>query len=289
MLTKTTPRSTSIIEDSNGVPLAEDTLQLNRWTEYCKELYNYPINPDPSVLAHNGNHNTDTDDELPILESEVVNAIKTLKEGKSPGIDNIPSELIKHGGTAIIRMFTAICQKAWVSKSWPKQWTKSLIIPIAKKGDLKKCKNYRTLSLICHSSKLLLTIILKRLNLQIERVLSEEQAGFRKGRSTVEQVFNCRNIIENLDIQKDLYHNLIDFKKAFDREYHEGMWCALCKFGINNDIIMMIKSLYANSTSAVLLNNMVGPLFNITVGLRRGCLLSPTLFNLFLEEIRSEI
>ena len=138
ILTKTTPRSTSIIEDRNGVPLAKDTLKLNRWTEYCKELYNYPINPDPSVLAHNGNHNIDTDDELPILESEVVNAIKTLKEGKSPGIDNIPSELIKHGGTAIIRMHTAICQKAWVSKSWPKQWTKSLIIYIAKKVTLRK-------------------------------------------------------------------------------------------------------------------------------------------------------
>ena len=102
-------------------------MKLNRWTEYCKELYNYPINPDPSVLAHNENQNTYTDDELPILESEVVNAIKSLKEGKSPGIDNIyvyigiPSELIKHGGTAIIRMLTAICQKAWVSKSWPKQ------------------------------------------------------------------------------------------------------------------------------------------------------------------------
>ena len=52
---------------------------------------------------------------------------------------------------------------------------------------------------------------------------------------------------------------------------------------------MMIKSVYANSTSAVLLNNMAGPFFNTTVGLRQGCLLSPTLFNLFLEEIMSEI
>ena len=121
-------------------------------------------------------------------------------------------------------------------------------------------------------------------------MLSEEQAGFRKGRSTVEQVFNCRNIIEkHLDSQKDIYHNCIDFKKAFDRVYHEGMWSALCKFGINNDIIMMIKSLYANSTSAVILTNMAGPFFNTTVGLRQGCLLSPTLFNLFLEEIMIEI
>ena len=95
-----------------------------------------------------------------------------------------------------------------------KKWTESLIVPIPKKGNLRKCENYRTLSLICHSSKILLRIILNRLTSQAEEVLSEEQAGFRKGRSTTEQIFNCRNLIEkHLESQKDLYHNFIDFKK----------------------------------------------------------------------------
>ena len=103
----------------------------------------------------------------------------------------------------MVRILTTLCQKSWSSKIWPSQWTKSLIIPIPKKGDLKKCKNYRTLSLICHSSKILLSIILKRLNPHVEEILSEEQAGFRKGRSAIKQVFNCRNIIEkHLDSQK---------------------------------------------------------------------------------------
>ena len=86
----------------------------------------------------------------------------------------------------------------------------------------------------------------------VEEILSEEQVGFRKGRSTIEKVFNCRNIIEK---HLDLFHNFIDFKKAFDRIYHDGLWSALYKFGIQNDIIMMIKSLYENSTSLVILNN----------------------------------
>ena len=60
----------------------------------------------------------------------------------------------------------------------------------SKKGNLRKCENYRTLSLICHSSNILLRSILNRLTSQAEEGLSEEQAGFRKGRSTTEQIFN---------------------------------------------------------------------------------------------------
>ena len=82
MLTKTTPRSTSIIENIYGTPLAEDSMILKRWTEYCNDLYNHQINPDISVLNSNANLNTYMEEKLHILESEVIEAIKTLKEGK---------------------------------------------------------------------------------------------------------------------------------------------------------------------------------------------------------------
>ena len=93
-------------------------------------------------------------------------------------------------------MFTELCQKSWSMKKCPAQWTQSLVIPIPKIGNLRKCKNYRTLSLISHSSKIMLRIILNRLNPQVECILSDEQAGFRKGKSTVEQIFNCRILME---------------------------------------------------------------------------------------------
>ena len=84
---------------------------------------------------------------LQILECEVRDAIPTLKNGKSPGLYKIPSEL-KHEGESLIEIFVTLCQHIWTTKKWPEQWTKSLIMPIPKKDDTRKCSNYRTLILI---------------------------------------------------------------------------------------------------------------------------------------------
>ena len=70
------------------------------------------------------------------------------------------------------------------------------MIPVPKKVNLRKCPNYRTISLISHSSKILLTIILNRMNPQVECILSVEQAAFRKGRSMFEHILNYRNLME---------------------------------------------------------------------------------------------
>ena len=90
---------------------------------------------------------------------------------------------------------------------------------------------------------------------------------------------------KHIENNKDVYHNFIDFKKAFDRVWHKGLWQSMYNFGISQDIIEIIKSLYSSSTSAVLINNVTGSFFNTTVGVRQGCLLSTVLFNIFLEQI----
>ena len=113
----------------------------------------------------------------------------------------------------------------------------------------------------------MLHVILSRLKSKAEELLSEEQAGFRVGRSTVEQIFNCRVLIEkHLQHQKDLFHNFIDFKKAFDRVWHQGLWQVLRNFNIEEGLVLMIKTLYDNASSAVLLNNKIGEFFRTTVG-----------------------
>ena len=290
-LTNPIKRKTMIIEDENqnNKRIADNESLLKTWTEYCNNLYNYPIKPNINKLTNRNQNNTDIEETLPILKSEVENAIYMLKNDKTPGNDNISGELIKHGGESIIKIYTEICQNIWKTKIWPDQWTKSLIIPIPKKGDTKKCSNYRTLSLIPHPSKILLRIILNRLIPQAEQILAEEQAGFRKSRSTIEQILNSRIIMEkHIEIEKNVYHNYIDFKKAFDRVWHKGLWSVMGHFGISNEIIRIIESLYDNSNSAVILNNKTGDFFHTTVGVRQGCLLSPVLFNIFLEQIMQE-
>ena len=89
---------------------------------------------------------------------------------------------------------------------------------MTKEGNLLQCQNYRTISLISHPRKVMPRIILSRLKPQVEKIFAEEQAGFRAGRSTTEQIFNLRNHCEKyLQHQQDLYHVFVDFKKAFDR------------------------------------------------------------------------
>ena len=80
----------------------------------------------------------------------------------------------------------------------------------------------------------------------------------------------------------------MDFKKAFDRVWHAALWATMNLYNINGNIIKLIKNLYNKATSAVYLNNSIGDWFKTTVGVRQGCFLSPTLFNIFLERIMED-
>ena len=84
----------------------------------------------------------------------------------------------------------------------------------------------------------MLKIILSRLKPQAEKIIAEEQAGFRAGRSTTEQIFNLRILYEKyLQHQKDLYHVFIDFKTAFDRVWHAALWATMKKYNISTNLI----------------------------------------------------
>ena len=112
---------------------------------------------------------------------------------------------------------------------------------------------------------------------------------FRAGRSTTEQIFNLRILCEKyLQHQQNLYHVIIDFKKAFDRVWHAALWATMRKYNISANLVCTIEQLYDKATSAVQMNGSIGEWFSTTVGVRQGCLLSPTLFNIFLERIMSD-
>ena len=104
------------VHDRSGKCLTEERQILNRWTEYCSELYSYKASGDPSVLNC---PKTDTEDDHPILRREVETAVHSLKKGKSAGVDNIPAELVQAGGEDVITALTTICNKIWQTGEWP--------------------------------------------------------------------------------------------------------------------------------------------------------------------------
>ena len=96
---------------------------------------------------------------------------------------------------------------------------------------------------------------------QAEKIISEEQAGFRAGMSTREQIFNLRILCEKYyQHQQDLYHVFIDFKKAFDRVWDAALWATM-KYNISTNLIRVIKNLYDKATSAILFNSSIGDWF----------------------------
>ena len=107
-LTTVKQRKATIIQDRAGKCLTEEQQILNRWTEYCTELYNQKANGDPSILDC---PRTDTDHH--ILRKEVEAAVQSLKKGKSAGVNNIPAELVQPGGEDVITALTTICNKIW--------------------------------------------------------------------------------------------------------------------------------------------------------------------------------
>ena len=150
------------------------------------------------------------------------------------------------------------------------------------------CSSARTTELSASSvirPQVMLKVILNRLKPQAEEIIAEEQAGFRAGRSTTEQIFNHRILCEKyLQHQQNLYHVFIDFKKAFDRVWHAALWANMRKLNISANLVRTIEQLYDKATSAVQINGSIGEWFKTTVGVRQGkypCLLSPTLFNIF--------
>jgi len=155
----TTPKSNRIstIKDKNGEVVTSKEDIEKCWIEYAKELHNYRIKTDRNILTtlKHSAPTSDIDRTPNITHSEVTEAINHLKKGKAAGIDNIPAKLLKTD-TTTVNILHSICNKIWQSGVWPTQWTKSIAVPLPKKGDLQNCSNYRTISLISHHSKVML-------------------------------------------------------------------------------------------------------------------------------------
>ena len=153
-----------------------------------------------------------------------------------------PTELVQAGGQDVITALTTICNKIWQTGEWPTPWTQFLVIKLPKKSNLQQYQNYRIISRINHPSKVMLKITLNRLKPQAGKIITEEQAGLRAGRSTTEQIFNLRIFCEKyFQHQQDLYHVFVDVKKASDRVWHAALWATMKKYNISTNLIRVIK------------------------------------------------
>ena len=115
---------------------------------------------------------------------------------KASRSDGIPVELFQILKDDDVKVLHSICQQIWKAQQQPQDWKRSVSIPISKKGNAKACSNNCTIALISHACKVMLKILQARLQQYMNRELPDDQAGFRKGGGTRDQIANICWIIE---------------------------------------------------------------------------------------------
>jgi hypothetical protein len=174
--------------------------------------------------------------------SGVEISIEKLKRYKSPGTDQIRSELIQAGGNTLRSEIHKLINCIWNKEELPEQWKESIIVQIYKKGDKMDCSNYREISLLSTSYKILSNILLSRLTPYVDEIIGDHQCAFRRNRSTTDQIFFIRQILEKKWEYNGTVHRLfIDFRKAYDSVRREVLYKILIEFGIPRKLVRLIK------------------------------------------------
>ena len=156
------------IKDRNGMDPTEAEDIKKRWQKYTEDLYKTELhNPDnhDAVITHL---------EPDILECEVKWALGSITINEASIGDGLSVELFQILKDDAVKVLHSICQQTWKTQQWPQDWKRSVFIPIPKKGNAKECSNYHTITLISHTSKVMLKILQARLQQYMNRKLPDD-------------------------------------------------------------------------------------------------------------------
>ena len=178
-----------------------------------------------------------------------------------------------------VKVLTDLFKDIWEREVIPQDWDKGLIVKLPKKGNLQNCDNWRGITLLSVPSKAFCRILLDRIDAAIDRMLRQEQAGFRRGRSCIDQIFALRNIIEQcVEWNTPLHINFIDFRKAFDSLHRDTLWKIVRAYGVPPKLVTLIGLFYRHFECSVIVSGEPSTWFTVESGVRQGCTISPILF-----------
>ena len=226
--------------------------------------------------------------DINITIDDVTDALGQAKLNKSPGIDNITNELLKNGGDGLNKSIFQLFFRLIKLESTPQEWNKGIIIPIHKKGSKNNLNNYRGITLTSCVSKVFNRIISKSISSFVEehKLLSEMQGGFRKNYRCEDHIFSLKSIAATrLAENKSTFLAFLDFSKAFDTVWRDGLLSLAWKLGIRGSMWKIISSLYVNVKCNVKFGEIETDFFDVEEGVKQGCVLSPILFCIYIHEL----
>ena len=262
----------------------------------CKPVHDIALS---KVRMINGNYLTyqidDTEDycmawaygkqDAEISKEELAIAISQTAKGKAIGPCGLEVEILQYTlETPIFDELHRIINTAWSEESYPTEWTTSWVTLLFKKGDKKDINNYRGIAVTSCIYKIIMRIILNRVNDTINNRLSDNQFAYRKGTSTTDAQFILQ-CVNNASLYYKKEYNVVyvDMRKCFDKVSTRGMLYALRSYGVDPKVVSVIESLYSSSSIQYKVNSqLTDPIFPC-VGIKQGCPFSPLAFSVLMD------
>lgn len=263
---------------------------INISAEDFKNYFEQLLNPCQTSLdiQYAYLHTTNFELDRVISVDEINDVLDKAKLNKAPGQDRVPYEFLKNAPPELLHQIAKTCNILYDRGCLDEAFVLSIIYPIYKKGDPEMTNNYRGISFMNCLPKVMMGILNGRLSswVQNNKILNEYQAGFRKNYSTADNIYNLWSIVHiNFSENKKTYAFFVDFKAAFDRVSRKALVYKLHTLGVSSKFVKFIECIYGNTQSAVWSGEHLSKSFSTETGVKQGCLLSPLLFALYLNDL----
>jgi hypothetical protein len=266
----------------NGSRCALDPTKMDEHLNHFRTTFG---NPTPPVIDSQP---------LPFEESdlnkftsdEVSRILDRAPLGKAAGVDELVGEFFKYGSAQISPLLTVFFNRLYYIRKVPAEWCQTRIVPVFKKGNNQRISNYRPIALTCVSRRLYERLLLPQLNPAVD-LLSKFQGGFRKTRSTLDQILSLHEIQVN---QAEFHQVFLDLRAAYDTVNRSKLWIKMDEqFGVQANLLEILKNLFDHNYSHLVINGTASESIPNCRGLLQGSSLSPLLFNFYINDLISSL
>ena len=270
-----------------GEPITSTEEKLKCWNEFLSKKF-----ASPASDANRNIEQTVSNEDF-LTDNELDDALSGMKNCKAPGWDDIPVELYQNSASARVELYRII-RLIYDTEIVPAEMVRGIFIMLYKKKDHNCYSNYRAICLLCHAYKLLSAVISARLHKDLEHVLPDSQAGFRRARGARDNVCILKWTTEMILREgREGIITFIDYSAAFDTESQKFLDEALAAANVSTKLRRVIQSIFRVAHGCVRIRQNDGSFaqsdfFDIARGVLQGDIFSAVAFIVGLWRIFSK-
>ena len=292
------PPSNNEVLEVDGVYYVNDHDKANQFAKTYEGFAKLPVRKeDRQVRKKNRKRMREKPErrdasEQPLEAEELDRVLDEAKMNKAAGDDDIPYELLKNLGAHAKKVLLHMYERVWQGEELPPKWRTAIIRPLLKDGkDPKLTVSFRPISLTSCVGKILEKMIADRLMYTLENrgLLNDNQAGFRQGRCTTDQVLklvqHATDQIQNAEESSKTIAAFFDYEKAYDKVWRDGLITKMLDMKIPMRFVKYVRHFLSGRKTWVEVNGVRSKEFRLDEGLPQGSSISPLLFLIFINDI----